>query len=160
MLLVAPSPTSSPTIVVIEHMGWDSGTTISVVAAVVALLALVLNFLTIPKGRLWLDLDPAGGALWMYNLGDGDAFQVFYRVVPADGPAPAWEPEGIVAPYRSSKVPGLRFTLKTGERFEVRYSVAPLHWLTLHKSLKAPKKGPPVAPAVDTPETTPTMPSV
>ena len=142
MFLVASSPTPSPTVVVVvEHSGWDWGTTIAVVAAGVAVLALLLNFLTIPKGRLWLDPDPAHTAVWMYNLGDGDLFNVFYRIVPVGGSAQALESEGIVPPHRSTKSPGLRYGVNPGERLEIRYSVAPFHTLRRHRAFRQRKAG-------------------
>ena len=143
MLLVAPSPTPSPGIViVIEHTGWDWSTDVAIAAALVAVLALVLNFLTIPKGRLWFDPDPDHKAVWVYNLGDGDLFSVFFRVVPTEGAPPAWDGWGIIPPYRTKTGPGERFTVNPGEKLQVRYSVAPFHSLVRRRTYRGPKAVP------------------
>ncbi len=138
MLLVAPSPTPSPTIVVVEHGGWDWSTTIAVVAALVAVAALVLNYFTIPKGRLWFDPDPEHKAVWLYNLGNDDLFGVFFRTMPVEGSPPAWDGYGIIPPYRTKKGPGERFTVNPGEKLQVRYSVAPFHSIVRRRTYRAP----------------------
>jgi hypothetical protein len=115
-------------VAVIEKAGWDWSTTWAFVASGVAVLALVVNYLTIPKPQLRFDSD-MGWRVFVWNVGGADALLVFVRTVKrVDGKRipSTWENIGALAPSRNEP---RYFRIEAGDTVDVRDVKPPfLRW--------------------------------
>lgn len=124
-------------IIIIEHSGFDGSTTVAVIAAIVAVLALVLNYLTIPRPFVHFAHDAGTRQVYVWNAGNADMILVSVRIVARRkgerGVVMDWEDSGILPTSKKGDSP-LIYELDIGQTIEVRYVQTPfLRWRRVKK---------------------------